>query len=109
MEVGTSTFGMQYNKGFGRFYMKTIVDDAGRIQLPENVRAQLGVKPGDEILLEAHAGEWILKSANSATGLLLEGNVLVHRGTCTSNATIEELLDDVRNDRFRDLAEGLGK
>ena len=77
---------------------------------PKMCGRQLGVKPGDEILLEARMpGEWILKSANSATGLLLEGNVLVHRGTCTSNATIEELLDDVRNDRFRDLAEGLGK
>ena len=89
--------------------MKTIVDDAGRIQLPDDVRRQLGVKPGDEVVLEARAGEWVLKSAHTKTGLSWEGNVLVHKGVSASSPTIEELLDQARNDRFRQLTEGFSQ
>jgi AbrB family looped-hinge helix DNA binding protein len=86
--------------------MKTIVDEAGRIQLPEDVRAQLGVKPGDELELEARAGEWVLKSAHAKMGLAWEGNVLVHKGTSLTSAAIEDLIDESRNERFGKLSEG---
>ena len=42
--------------------MKTLLDDAGRIQLPDFVQAQLGVKPGDEVALEEANGIWLLKA-----------------------------------------------
>jgi AbrB family looped-hinge helix DNA binding protein len=89
--------------------MKTVIDDAGRVQLPENVRAQLGVRPGDEVVWEERAGEWVIKSAHAATGLSWEGNVLVHKGTSPATVTIEELIDEGRNERFRQLTEGLTK
>jgi AbrB family looped-hinge helix DNA binding protein len=89
--------------------MKTIVDEAGRIHLPDDVRTQLGVKPGDEVVLEERAGEWILKSAHTQTGLSWEGNVLVHKGTSITSATIEDLIDADRDERFRHLSEGLAK
>jgi len=89
--------------------VKTVVDEAGRIQLPEDVRTQLGVKPGDEVVLEERAGEWILRSANTQTGLCWEGNVLVHKGTSITSATIEDLIDDARNERFRQLTEGFSQ
>jgi bifunctional DNA-binding transcriptional regulator/antitoxin component of YhaV-PrlF toxin-antitoxin module len=41
--------------------MKTLLDDAGRIQLPDFVQAQLGVKPGDELALEEENGRWLIK------------------------------------------------
>jgi bifunctional DNA-binding transcriptional regulator/antitoxin component of YhaV-PrlF toxin-antitoxin module len=45
--------------------MKTLVDDAGRIQLPDLVQAQLGVKPGDELDWEEEDGRWFLGPASS--------------------------------------------
>jgi AbrB family looped-hinge helix DNA binding protein len=87
--------------------VKTIVDEAGRIQLPEAVRTQLGVKSGDEVVLEERAGEWVLKSANTVTGLSWEGNVLVHKGASMTSATIEDVIDQARNERFHELTEGI--
>jgi AbrB family looped-hinge helix DNA binding protein len=89
----------------GESMMKTTIDAAGRILLPDDLRARLGVKPGDEVVIEERAGEWVIKPANAASGLSWEGNVLVHRGSTTTPATVEELIDDAREDRFRlDLA-----
>jgi AbrB family looped-hinge helix DNA binding protein len=87
--------------------MKAVVDEAGRILLPEPVRSQLGVKPGDEVLLEARAGAWVLTSAHVTTGLAWEGNVLVHKGANSAGATIESLIDASRDERFEQLTQGL--
>jgi AbrB family looped-hinge helix DNA binding protein len=89
--------------------MKTIVDEVGRIHLPDDVRTQLGVKPGDEVVLEARAGEWVLKSAHSQTGLAWEGKVLVHKGTSVTSETIEDLIAEDREGRFRRMTNGLTK
>jgi bifunctional DNA-binding transcriptional regulator/antitoxin component of YhaV-PrlF toxin-antitoxin module len=87
--------------------MKTTIDSFGRIQLPENLQAQLGVKPGDEVVIEERGGEWVIKSAHAESGLGWEGNVLVHRGTTATGATIEQLIDEIREERFGQLADGL--
>ncbi len=36
--------------------LKIIIDELGRIPLPKHVRTQLGVKPGDEGVLEELCG-----------------------------------------------------
>jgi AbrB family looped-hinge helix DNA binding protein len=87
--------------------MKTTIDSLGRIQLPEDLQVRLGVKPGDEVVLEERGGEWIIRSPHSEAGLTWEGNVLVHRGTTVTGATVEELIDEIRDDRFRQLTNGL--
>jgi bifunctional DNA-binding transcriptional regulator/antitoxin component of YhaV-PrlF toxin-antitoxin module len=40
--------------------IKTSLDDAGRIQLPQAVQTQLGLKPGDELALQQENGHWFL-------------------------------------------------
>lgn len=45
--------------------MKTLLDNSGRIQLPDFVQAQLGVKPGDELALEEENGKWLIKVADT--------------------------------------------
>jgi bifunctional DNA-binding transcriptional regulator/antitoxin component of YhaV-PrlF toxin-antitoxin module len=91
--------------------MKTTIDQEGRIALGQDLQRQLGVQPGDEVLLESRGSEWVIKAAGAATGLCLEGNVLVHRGTMLPLAAAEaELLDDtgpIRDERFEQLTEGL--
>jgi len=87
--------------------MKTTIDSSGRIQLPNDLQAQLGVKPGDEVVLEERGGEWVIRSLHTEAGLTWEGNVLVHRGTTVTGATVEDLIDEVRDERFRQLTNGL--
>ena len=41
--------------------MKALLDNAGRIRLPDLVQAQLGVKPGDELAFEEELGRWFIK------------------------------------------------
>lgn len=74
--------------------------------MPQDLQAQLGGKPGDEVVLEERAGEWVIKSAHAESGLGFEGNVLVHRGTTVTGATVEELINEVRNEPFHHLADG---
>ena len=44
--------------------MKTLLDDTGRIEVPDFVRAKLGVKPGDELALDEENGKWFIRLAN---------------------------------------------
>jgi hypothetical protein len=85
--------------------MKATIDCEGRIALAPDVQSQLGVQPGDEVLLEKHGGEWIMKAAKPETGLCYEGNVLVHRGV--SPAGNDDPLASARDERLDHLCEGL--
>ena len=86
--------------------MKATIDREGRIALAKELQAQLGVQPGDEVVLENQHGAWVIKSAGTDTGLCHEGNVLVHRGR--SPAPSDELLA-VREERLRQLSTGLSQ
>jgi bifunctional DNA-binding transcriptional regulator/antitoxin component of YhaV-PrlF toxin-antitoxin module len=86
--------------------MRATIDPEGRIQLGEEVQTQLGLKPGDEVVLENHNGTWVIKSARSESGLAWEGNVLVHHGT--GSAPVDQALATLREKRLLDLSEGLG-
>ena len=66
--------------------MIATIDQEGRIVLGPELQTQLGVHPGDVILLEQRDGEWIIKAAKTETGLCWEGNVLVHRGISPTNS-----------------------
>jgi len=85
--------------------MKATIDHQGRIPLGRELQDQLGVKPGDEVVLESRGSEWIIKAAHSNAGLCREGNVLVHRGVCTQ--PIDQAVDNLRNERLQELGEGL--
>lgn len=45
--------------------MKTLLDGSGRIELPDFVQMKLGVKPGDELVLDEENGRWFIKLAKS--------------------------------------------
>jgi bifunctional DNA-binding transcriptional regulator/antitoxin component of YhaV-PrlF toxin-antitoxin module len=84
--------------------MRAMMDHEGRIVLGREVQTQLGLKPGDEVILENRGNEWVLKSATSSMGLCREGNVLVHRGVCAR--PVDQELDRIRQERTLGLAEG---
>ena len=84
--------------------MKTTLDQTGRIELPLSVQAQLGVKAGDEVLLENHGGQWVIKAARDQSGLCWRGNVFVHEGVCPQ--PVDQVLSQIREERIEDLSEG---
>lgn len=86
--------------------MKATIDRDGRITLGQDVQAQLGVQPGDDVLVENRGNEIVIKAANGKTGLGYEGNVLVHRGTCVREGNA---LADDRDERMQQLTQGLPK
>ncbi len=85
--------------------MKTTVDEQGRIQLGLELQAELGVKPGDEVVFESHNGQWVISPVHGASGVCAKGNVLVHYGICAEPD--DELVGDLREERLRDLSKGL--
>ena len=85
--------------------MRATIDQEGRIALAPELQTQLGVHPGDEVVVEHHDGKWIIQAATSETGLCFEGNVLVHRGV--TPASCVDPLAIARNERCDQLGEGL--
>ncbi len=49
--------------------MTTSLDESGRIVLPQRVRSQLGIKPGDQVTLEEVNGEWLLRPVTDVAGI----------------------------------------
>jgi bifunctional DNA-binding transcriptional regulator/antitoxin component of YhaV-PrlF toxin-antitoxin module len=45
--------------------MKTLLDGAGRIEIPDFVQLSLGIKPGDELAFEEENGKWFIMPAKS--------------------------------------------
>ena len=84
--------------------MKAIIDDEGRIVLNKDQQSELGVQPGDEVVLEKQGSSWVIKPANSNIGLSHEGNVLVHRGTSAANM---DPVEAARDERMEELSQGL--
>ncbi|HTU20013.1 MAG TPA: hypothetical protein VMG10_18255 [Gemmataceae bacterium] len=69
------------------------------VSLPEGTAVKVEARPperrGDERIINATAGE---------SGLCYEGNVLVHRGTCTPKKC---QLEAERDERMEQLSQGL--
>jgi len=87
--------------------MKAVMDKQGRIRLPQALKEQLGILPGDEIRLEEQNGDWVLKAPKGSGGLQWKGNLLVHEGA--SAASAENILKELREERLEDLCRGLGR
>lgn len=72
---------------------RTRLDRNGRIVIPAVVREQLGVKPGDELVLDVGAHEVRLTSHSAA---LAELKRLVREGTGKHPYSVEDFLKDRR-------------
>lgn len=84
--------------------MKTTIDNEGRIQLGTEIQTQLGVKPGDEVVLENRDGLWVIRPAATHFGLCWKSNVLVHNGVCVR--PVDQLVGEFREERLHDLSRG---
>ena len=84
--------------------MNVTVDPSGRIELPDALRAQLGLKSGDRLVIEPENGCWVIRPAQGTEPLRWEGNVLVHDGVLLAGAM--DTLDEIRRERQEDLFKG---
>ena len=48
--------------------MKALIDELGRVELPDFVRTQLGVRPGDTLSLDEQDGKWFLQPLSRFAG-----------------------------------------
>ncbi|HEV3386133.1 MAG TPA: AbrB/MazE/SpoVT family DNA-binding domain-containing protein [Gemmata sp.] len=76
--------------------MTSTVNELGRLELPPEVTAQLGLKPGDCVIVETDNGQCVLRPVRNDTGLRWEGNVLVHQGI-GADTSVQELRDEFLN------------
>jgi AbrB family looped-hinge helix DNA binding protein len=95
--------------------METTIDDAGRVMIPLELQAKLGLKPGMKVDVEAAGGAMMLKPAAienggpdscaaKTRGLVRKGNVLVWAGevdpALNDTAEIIKRLDEERDRDF---------
>ena len=84
--------------------MKTTLDRFGRVVVPKDIRAKLGLKPGAEIEIDEHGNEIVLKPVEHETPLKLEEGVLVFTGTATGD--LMEAIRTHREERLTKVASG---
>jgi bifunctional DNA-binding transcriptional regulator/antitoxin component of YhaV-PrlF toxin-antitoxin module len=80
--------------------MQATLDNAGKILVPEELRKQLGVTPGDPISLRVEDSQLVL-STSSEGKLIREDGLLVWdggEGTLTAEM-VEETMDRLRAER----------
>ena len=57
--------------------MKAAIDAAGRIVVPKALRRELGLSPGQELLVRARDGAIVLEPLPTQVSLVKRGNVVV--------------------------------
>jgi bifunctional DNA-binding transcriptional regulator/antitoxin component of YhaV-PrlF toxin-antitoxin module len=87
--------------------MQITLDSEGRLPLPPEIQQQLGVKPGDAVILESQGGGCFIRPRQENSGLAWKGNVLIHQGV--SDNSPERILAEVREQRLDPLCEGIAE
>lgn len=77
------------------------VDKAGRVVLPQHVRRQFNLMPGDKLDLEVTADGIILRSRSRRGDVVEENGLLVHEGEAVGD--LAQAVDLARAGRDADL------
>jgi len=84
--------------------MRIKIDKAGRIVLPKPVRERFHLRAGAELELEQRPEGLSLKPVERGPSMVLEKGIWVHLGQLPRELDWVELLDEVREERIKDLA-----
>jgi AbrB family looped-hinge helix DNA binding protein len=85
--------------------MDVAVDKAGRMVLPKPVRERLGLVRGGKLHLQESAEGVVLKPAENRTSLVRRPNGrLMITGLRASGVDWDRLVDDMREERIREIA-----
>jgi AbrB family looped-hinge helix DNA binding protein len=81
---------------------KLTVDQAGRILIPKPLRNKLHLGPADILQLESEGDQITLRPVRAKAWLHKKRGLWVYRGEPT-DASIVEVIDQIRKKRLRDL------
>jgi AbrB family looped-hinge helix DNA binding protein len=78
---------------------KLSIDELGRVQLPPEVREQLGLTKNDILNLEVKEGKIILMPVSEQPKLYYQGDVLVVESETVGDF---DIIEDLREERIRE-------
>ncbi len=84
--------------------MRLKIDQAGRIVLPKPIRERLRLRPGSSLSLEECPEGILLRPVRQRPGLVEDDGLLVHRGEAPANFDWNTAIEEIREERFKDLA-----
>jgi AbrB family looped-hinge helix DNA binding protein len=84
--------------------MKRKIDGAGRIVIPKQIRQRLGLLPNTEMEMTERADVILLRRLEQQPSVVMRENGLwVHTGKIDPDFDLNKLINDVREERIRDL------
>jgi AbrB family looped-hinge helix DNA binding protein len=83
--------------------MNLKIDRAGRIVLPKPIRQRLGLHPNSDIELVEQADGVLLRPLEQQSPMIKKDGRWVHTGQIDPTYDLSRLIDDVREERIRDL------
>ena len=84
--------------------MNVKIDKAGRIILPKPLRDRLRLRQGSDLEIEERPEGVLLKPVDQRPSMIQENGIWVHLGKLPKGLDWDNLIDDVRNDRIKDLS-----
>ena len=89
----------------GRYAGMTVkIDIAGRVVIPKPLRERLGLKPGSDLELSEGPDGLILKPLrHKAPAMVRERGLWVHQGVPTEALDIGRVIEQVREERERNI------
>ena len=83
--------------------MNLKIDRAGRIVVPKPIRQRLGLQPNTEIEIVEQADGVLLRPLERRPSMIKKDGLWVHLGQIDATYDLDRLIDDVREERIRDL------
>jgi AbrB family looped-hinge helix DNA binding protein len=84
--------------------MNVKIDKAGRIVLPKPVRDRLRLRQGSDLEIEERPEGLLLKPVDQRPSMVQENGIWVHLGKLPKGFDWETLVDEVRDDRIKELS-----
>lgn len=89
--------------------VQVTLDEAGRVSIPKDLRDELHLEPGDSLELEAQGHEITLRPVRAATPTCAEDRFPVYGSGVTTDVSIRSLIEEGREERFRELMGRFGE
>lgn len=84
--------------------MNVKIDKAGRIILPKPVRDRLRLRQGSDLEIEERPDGVLLKPVDRRPSMIKVNGHWVHLGKVPKGFDWDNLIDDMRNERIKDLS-----
>ena len=87
--------------------METRLDKFGRVVIPKEIRDNLGLRPGERLVIEERDNNIILKPINGESPLYVKESVVVYSGKATDD--IDKAVRAHRRERLKKVTRRGGK